>query len=78
MAGQPLMRLPLCGAETRAGHPCRRSVVFGRKRCRNHGGMNPLTRSAETRAKMSEGMCRSWAARRAAKVTATGSADNAA
>jgi hypothetical protein len=80
MPGQPLLRLPLCGARTRAGHPCRRSVIFfgGRKRnrCRNHGGMNPLTRSPETRAKMSEGMRQSWARRKAAANNVTPLSDN--
>jgi hypothetical protein len=27
-----------CGARTRAGHPCKRLPIEGKKRCRNHGG----------------------------------------
>jgi glucans biosynthesis protein len=30
-----------CGAKTRAGSPCRRPPVQGRKRCRLHGGLSP-------------------------------------
>src|SRR5437899_2097250 len=30
-----------CGAKTRAGSPCRRPPVRGRKRCRLHGGLSP-------------------------------------
>ena len=32
---------PACGARTRAGTPCRRPAVRGRKRCRLHGGLSP-------------------------------------
>jgi hypothetical protein len=32
---------PECGAKTRAGSPCRRRPVAGRKRCRLHGGLSP-------------------------------------
>jgi len=30
-----------CGAKTRAGTPCQRPPVQGRKRCRLHGGVSP-------------------------------------
>jgi hypothetical protein len=30
-----------CGARTRAGEPCRRPPIRGRKRCRLHGGLSP-------------------------------------
>jgi glucans biosynthesis protein len=30
-----------CGAKTRAGSPCRRAPVQGRRRCRLHGGLSP-------------------------------------
>ena len=30
-----------CGAKTRAGPPCRRLPVQGRRRCRLHGGLSP-------------------------------------
>ena len=32
---------PACGARTRAGVPCQRRPVKGRKRCRLHGGLSP-------------------------------------
>jgi glucans biosynthesis protein len=36
-----LAQISRCGAKTRAGAPCRRSPVKGRKRCRLHGGLSP-------------------------------------
>jgi hypothetical protein len=30
-----------CGAKTRAGLPCQRPALRGRKRCRLHGGLSP-------------------------------------
>jgi glucans biosynthesis protein len=36
-----LNQRPRCGARTRAGPPCRRPPVRGRKRCRLHGGLSP-------------------------------------
>jgi glucans biosynthesis protein len=36
-----LTRAPRCGARTRAGTPCRRPALRGRKRCRLHGGLSP-------------------------------------
>ncbi len=36
----------LCGARTRAGHPCRALKVPGRKRCRWHGGLSTGPRTA--------------------------------
>ena len=30
-----------CGARTRAGAPCQRLAIRGRKRCRLHGGLSP-------------------------------------
>ena len=32
----------VCGARTRAGTPCRRAPMRGRKRCRLHGGATPV------------------------------------
>jgi glucans biosynthesis protein len=32
---------PRCGARTRAGTPCQRPALRGRKRCRLHGGLSP-------------------------------------
>jgi hypothetical protein len=34
-------RAPKCGAKTRAGTPCQRPAIHGRKRCRLHGGLSP-------------------------------------
>ena len=31
----------LCSAKTKAGSPCQRPPVRGRKRCRLHGGLSP-------------------------------------
>ena len=36
-----LKQRPRCGARTRAGAPCRRPAIRGRKRCRLHGGLSP-------------------------------------
>ena len=36
-----LRRAPLCGAKTRAGTPCQRPAIRGRRRCRLHGGLSP-------------------------------------
>ncbi len=33
-----LRRAPRCGAITRAGTPCQRPAIRGRRRCRLHGG----------------------------------------
>jgi hypothetical protein len=33
-----LVYAKVCGAKTRAGHPCRQAAVRGRPRCRMHGG----------------------------------------
>jgi hypothetical protein len=35
-----LGRAPKCGARTRAGTPCQRPAIPGRKRCRWHGGLS--------------------------------------
>jgi hypothetical protein len=36
-----LRRAPRCLAQTRAGNPCQRPALRGRKRCRLHGGLSP-------------------------------------
>lgn len=41
----------VCGARTRAGHPCRRQPVPGRSRCPNHGGCSTGPVTAEGRAR---------------------------
>ncbi|WP_311768792.1 HGGxSTG domain-containing protein [Burkholderia sp. Bp9099] len=40
-----------CGAETRAGTPCKRSPLAGKRRCRLHGGLSTGPRSIEGKAK---------------------------
>ena len=34
----PMLASPRCGARTRNGGACRAPAVYGRKRCRMHGG----------------------------------------
>jgi uncharacterized protein YjcR len=34
----PMRQSPRCGAKTRAGTPCQAPAVYGKKRCRMHGG----------------------------------------
>ena len=41
----------LCGARTKAGHPCRALKVKGRKRCKWHGGLSTGPRTAEGKAR---------------------------
>jgi hypothetical protein len=35
---QVTARARVCGAKTRAGHPCKSRVIFASGRCKNHGG----------------------------------------
>ncbi len=41
----------LCGAKTKAGHPCRAMKVQGCKRCKWHGGLSTGPRTPEGKAK---------------------------
>jgi hypothetical protein len=41
----------LCGARTKANHPCRALKVKGRKRCKWHGGLSTGPRTAEGKAR---------------------------
>lgn len=34
----PMLSSPRCEAKTRKGTPCKSPAVYGRKRCRMHGG----------------------------------------
>ena len=34
----PMLASPRCGAKTRSGGSCRSPAVYGKKRCRMHGG----------------------------------------
>ncbi len=43
-----------CKAKTRAGTPCRRFPVKGKRRCRLHGGCSTGPRTAEGRARCAE------------------------
>lgn len=59
---------PTCGARTRKGEPCKRQPIPGKKRCRNHGGLNTGKRTPQGRINAGKGL-REWhAARRAAKA----------
>jgi hypothetical protein len=60
---------PTCGAKTRrTGALCKRKPVPGKKRCRNHGGLNTGKRTPQGRINAGKGL-REWhAARRAAKA----------
>ena len=61
----------LCGARTRAGAPCKRKPIDGKRRCRNHGGLNTGKRTPQGRINAGKGL-REWhAARRAAKASET-------
>jgi len=61
----------LCGAKTRTGEPCKRKPIEGKRRCRNHGGLNTGKRTPQGRINAGSGL-REWhAARRAAKASET-------
>lgn len=58
----------LCGAKTRTGEPCKRKPIEGKRRCRNHGGLNRSDRTPQGRVNAGDGL-RAWhSARRAAKA----------
>jgi len=50
-SNDPVKERPRCGAKTRAGTPCRRWPVRGRRRCRLHGGASTGPRTVEGRAR---------------------------
>ena len=51
--GNPNLNLsPRCGARTRAGRPCQSPAVFGRQRCRMHGGRSTGPRTPEGLARL--------------------------
>jgi hypothetical protein len=52
---------PRCGARTRAGRPCVRLPVEGKRRCRNHGGLSCGPRSKTGRARIAEAQRARWA-----------------
>ena len=45
---------PRCGADTRAGHPCRRKPEPGKIRCRNHGGCSTGPKTPEGKARSAQ------------------------
>jgi len=50
----PKQLLPECGARCRDGHACRARVVFGKARCRMHGGVSTGPRTAAGKARIAE------------------------
>ena len=59
----------LCGAKTRSGHPCRKSALKRKRRCRLHGGAStgPKTAAGKARiakAQLKHGKFVNWRARR--------------
>ncbi|MEM1149388.1 MAG: HGGxSTG domain-containing protein [Pseudomonadota bacterium] len=59
-----------CGTRTRAGTPCKRKPIYGKKRCANHGGLSTGPKTPEGRAKMAENMKKARAARRQERSSA--------
>lgn len=57
----------LCGAKTRTGAPCKRKPIPGKKRCRNHGGLNTGKRTPQGRINAGKGLRQWHEARRKAK-----------
>lgn len=43
-----------CGARTRTGEPCRALRVYGKDRCRYHGGLSTGPKTPEGRARIAE------------------------
>ncbi|MEQ9564265.1 MAG: HGGxSTG domain-containing protein [Pseudomonadales bacterium] len=50
-----------CGARTRQGTPCKRKVIPGSNRCRNHGGLSTGPKTAEGRKRIGEAQKLRWA-----------------
>jgi hypothetical protein len=55
----------LCGAKTRAGHPCERKGSGKGGRCRSHGGKSTGARTEEGLERIAEAQRRRWEAWRA-------------
>ena len=60
-------RKQLCGARTRAGHPCKRKGLGRGGRCPNHGGASTGPKTQEGRARIAAAQRRRWAAWRAVR-----------
>lgn len=71
----PLWRItkkerPRCGARTRKGTPCQAPALWGKNRCRMHGGLSTGAKTAEGRARIAESNRRRAQVRRAQSHTA--------
>jgi hypothetical protein len=51
-----------CGARTRAGGTCKAPAVWGKERCRMHGGLNTGPKTAEGRARCAAAAIKRWQA----------------
>ena len=58
-----------CGAKTRTGAPCKRRPIEGKRRCRNHGGLNRGDRTPQGRINAGKGLRQWHEARRITKQT---------
>lgn len=61
LAGKPYVEPEriTCGAKTRTGAPCKRRPIEGKRRCRNHGGLNSGKRTPQGRINAGIGL-RAW------------------
>lgn len=57
---EPASAWLLCGAKTKAGGPCQRPAVSGKRRCRLHGGLSTGPKTAEGKAKIREANLKRW------------------
>lgn len=62
---------PKCGARTRAGTPCKAPVVWGRTRCRLHGGCSTGPKTEAGRQRIAESNRRRAQIRRQAQAGKT-------
>ena len=58
-------RKQLCGARTRAGHPCKRRGLGRGGRCANHGGASTGPRTMEGRQRIAAAQRARWASLKA-------------
>jgi hypothetical protein len=64
--------VPLCGAKTRTGAPCKRKGRGRGGRCPNHGGCSTGPKTIEGRQRISQAQLQSWAEWRALKANESG------
>jgi hypothetical protein len=50
-----------CGAQTRAGHPCKSRVLWKSGRCKHHGGLSTGPKTAEGKQRIAEAQRKRWA-----------------